>query len=72
MFQPKGLAQLASRNVADNLTGDIDQRIEQVRTLNIPYNTKIDIINKIDKDKNLISQFYRNIALKEYNLDRDN
>ena len=58
MFQPKGLVQLASRNVADNLTGDIDQRIEQVRTLNLPYITERNIIDKLEKDKQIISEFY--------------
>ena len=42
----------------DNLKGDIDQRIKQVEKLNVPYNTKIDIINQLEEDKQLIPEFY--------------
>ena len=62
------LDQLASRNVADYLRGDIDKRIETISNRkDIPYNTKIDIIEQLEKDRELISEFYEAKVSKDIN-----
>ena len=58
MERVPSLRQSATRNVVDNLRGDIDQRIASARTLDIPELAQRNIINELEKDKQLISEFY--------------
>ena len=42
------LSQAASKNIAKNMKGTIDQRIRRVRKLNIPERSKRDIIRELE------------------------
>ena len=57
-YKMKSLKELASRRVADNLEGGFPARRFQVDQLNIPDETKREIIKQLNKDRELISDFY--------------
>ena len=52
------LRQLSSRRVANRLGGDIDQRIHDVSYLGLDYLAQSHIINELERDKQLILDFY--------------
>ena len=58
MYKMISLKALASIKVINQIIGNIDQRMVAVRTLGIPYNSKINIIIQLERDKELISEFY--------------
>lgn len=58
MYKIISLKALASIKVINQIIGNIDQRMVAVRTLGIPYNSKINIIIQLERDKELISEFY--------------
>lgn len=65
------LKALTSIKVINQIIGDIDQRIKKVNQLNIPYNSEINIIIQLERDKELISDFYetkKNGEINENNI----
>ena len=47
-YKVMSLSQAASKNIAKNMKGTIDQRIRRVRKLNIPERSKKDIIRELE------------------------
>jgi ankyrin repeat protein len=61
----RSLKALASNKIANSLRGNIDQRMATAMTLDIPELARRNIIHELERDRELISEFYNAVNVKE-------
>ena len=64
-YRMRSLKALASNTIANRLGGNIDQRMATAMTLDIPELARRNIIHELERDRELISEFYNAVNVKE-------